>query len=301
MLDNISINFDPASLVVLNIILAVLMFGVSLNLKISDFSRIIKAPVAPSIGLVCQFIILPAITFGLTMLLHVPASMALGMILVSSCPGGVFSNVMTFLGKGSVATSVTMTAISSMTAVVMTPFNFAFYAAMNPATNELLTAININVLEVFALVLTVLGLPLLLGMWIGKHYPKLVEKSVRSMRILSLLVFISFVLIAFVKNLDIFAEHWQVFLWLVVLHNSCALLLGNVSARLFTLSVPDRRALTFEVGIQNSGLGLVLLFTFMPTLGGAMIITAFWGVWHLVSGLTLALFWSRDKSKVVAQ
>ena len=301
MLDQISINFDPASLILLNIILALLMFGVSLNLRVEDFRRIIKAPVAPSIGLVCQFILLPAITFGLTMLLNVPASMALGMILVSSCPGGVFSNVITFLGKGSVATSVTMTAVSSMAAVVMTPFNFAFYASMNPATNNLLSSININLVDVFVLVLTVLGMPLLLGMWAGKRYPIIVEKSVRPMRIVSLLVFISFVLLAFVKNLDIFAEHWQVFFWLVLLHNSCALMLGNGSARLFKLSVPDRRALTFEVGIQNSGLGLVLLFTFMPNLGGAMLITAFWGVWHLISGITLALFWSRTKNPLEAQ
>lgn len=293
MLDAAVVNFNPASLLVLNAILALLMFGVSLNLKPTDFTRVIKKPIAPIIGLVCQFVLLPALTYSLTMLLDVPAGMALGMILVSSCPGGVFSNVMTFLGRGNVATSITVTATSSLAAVFMTPINFSFYAWLNPNTRHLLAEVNMDIFAVFTIVLLVLGLPLLLGMWIGVKFPNLASKSVAPMRTLSLLIFLSFVALAFINNLSLFAQYWHVFMWLVVLHNGLALLTGNLAARLFRLPAADQRALTFEVGIQNSGLGLVLLFTFMPHLGGALVITAFWGVWHLVSGVALALFWSK--------
>ncbi|TDF38242.1 bile acid:sodium symporter family protein [Alteromonadaceae bacterium M269] len=292
-MDNVSINFNPESLLILNIILALLMLGVSLSLKVDDFTRVLKKPLAPAIGLLCQFIILPAFTYALTQLLDMAPSIALGMILVSSCPGGVFSNVITFIGKGNVATSVSMTAISSLSAVIMTPFNLTFYASLDPQTSEILSDVGISFSDVFTLIIMVLGLPLATGMYVGHRFPAIERASVKPLRKLSLIVFIGFVFIAFINNANLFAEYWPVFLWLVILHNGCALLLGNLSARLFKLQPDDRRAITFEVGIQNSGLGLVLLFTFMPNIGGAMMITAFWGVWHLVTGSTLAFIWSR--------
>lgn len=303
MLDNVSIQFDPASQIMLNVILALLMFGVSFNLKIEDFLRVFKRPVAPVIGLICQFILLPALTYGLTVWLNIPASMALGMILVSSCPGGNFSNVITFLARGNVATSVTMTAISSCVAVIMTPLNFSFYAWLNPQTRTILTNVEMSSVDIFGLIILVLGIPLALGMLVGNRYPTFAVKSTRPMRYASLLIFISFVVIAFAKNFDLFLQHWHTFVGYVALHNSLALGLGFLAATLFALQSPDKRAITFEVGIQNSGLGLILLFTFMPELGGAIIIAAFWGVWHLLSGLSLALLWSKSNPapKVVNQ
>lgn len=293
MLNDISIQFDPATQTALNFILASLMFGVALNMKLGDFNRIVKKPVAPAIGLVCQFLLLPAITCGLTIVLDVPASMALGMILVAACPGGNFSNLITFIARGNVATSVAMTAFSSVAAVLLTPANFGFYAWLNPSTRELLQDIALQPLQVLLLVFLVLGLPLLLGMWTGKRFPAFAERSNKPMRYLSLGVFFAFVMLAFANNAELFGQYWHLFVWYVIAQNTIALLLGYLFARLFKMSPADVRALTFEVGIQNSGLGLVLLFTFMPDLGGAIIITAFWGVWHLISGTGLALHWGR--------
>lgn len=288
-----TIAFDPASLVILNVILALMMFGVSLTLKPDDFRRVLRMPRAPVAGLIAQFLLLPLATCLVTWALNVDPQLALGMILVASCPGGSFSNIMTWLGRGSVAVSVSMTAISSLAATVLTPLNFAFYGWLNPHTRSYLTEISLQPENVLMLVLLVLALPLVLGMFTGNRFPRLAERSERPLRVASLLIFLGFVAIAFGNNVDLFLAKFNSFFWLVVGQNLLALSLGLGMARLMKLSVPDQRAVTMEVGIQNSGLGLVILFTFFPDAGGMMLITAFWGVWHLVSGLTLSQIWAR--------
>ncbi len=288
-----AIQFDPASLILLNAILACMIFGVSLSLKGEDFKRIVKAPVAPVAGLIAQFVLLPAATCLVTWWLAIDPALALGMILVAACPGGAFSNVMTWLARGSVAVSVSMTAVSSLAAIVMTPFNFALYGWLNPHTRELLTSIALDPLQVLTLVVLVLGLPLLLGMWVGQRFPRLAERSDKPFRVISLLVFMSFVAIAFGNNFELFLDRFHTVFWLVAGHNLLALALGAAMAYMMRLPEADRRAVTMEVGIQNSGLGLVILFTFLPGAGDMMLITAFWGVWHLVAGSALALYWSR--------
>jgi BASS family bile acid:Na+ symporter len=287
------IQFDPASLTLLSIILAFMMFGVSLTLKPADFTRVLQSPRAPVAGLIAQFLLLPAATCFATWALRIDPELALGMILVAACPGGTFSNVMTWLARGNVAVSVSMTAVSSLAATVMTPFNFAFYGALNPYTRDLLTSIAVDSSQILWLVLLVLALPIVLGMIAGHYFPALATRSEKPLRLVTLLIFLGFVAIAFGNNKDLFLERFHTFFWLVVGHNTLALSLGALMGWLLGLPVADRRAVTLEVGIQNSGLGLVILFTFMPQAGGMMLITAFWGVWHLVSGLLLANVWAR--------
>ncbi len=289
-----TVQFDPASLIILNAILALMMFGVSLNLKPEDFRRILMIPRAPIAGLIAQFGLLPLATCLLTWALGVDPELALGMILVASCPGGSFSNIMTWLGKGSVAVSVSMTAVSSLAATVLTPLNFAFYGWLNPHTRTYLTQISLEPGNILLLVVLVLAVPLILGMLTGGRFPKLAMRSEKPLRLVSLLIFLSFVAIAFLNNLELFLSRFHTFFWLVVGHNLLALGLGYAMARAMKLSLPDRRAVTMEVGIQNSGLGLVILFTFFPEAGGMMLITAFWGVWHLISGLTLSQIWAHS-------
>jgi BASS family bile acid:Na+ symporter len=288
-----ALQFDAASMILLNIIMAGMMFGVSLSLRLEDFKRIALAPIAPVAGMLAQFLLLPAATCLVTWALRIDAELALGMMLVAACPGGAFSNVMTWMARGNLAVSVSMTAVSSLAATVMTPLNFALYGWLNPYTREYLTQISLEPGSVLSLVLLVLALPMVVGMFTGRRFPGLVTRSEKPLRIISLLVFLGFVAIAFSKNLDLFVERFHSFFWLVVGHNLLALLLGYGMARLCRLPESDRRAVTLEVGIQNSGLGLVILFTFFPDAGGMLLITAFWGVWHLVSGLTLSQFWAR--------
>lgn len=288
-----AVVFEPRSLILLNLILALMMFGVSLSLRLEDFKRIVLSPVAPIAGLFAQFFLLPLATCLFTWALNIDPELALGMILVASCPGGSFSNIMTWLARGNVAVSVSMTAVSSLAAAILTPLNFAFYGWLNPYTREYLTQITIEPSSILILVLLVLALPLVLGMVMGRRFPELVMRIQKPLRIISLLVLMSFVAIAFSSNLTLFLERFHSFFWLVVAHNLLALSLGYGMGLMLKLPVADRRAVTLEVGIQNSGLGLVILFTFFPEAGGMMLITAFWGVWHLVSGLTLSQIWAR--------
>ncbi len=288
-----AVAFEPRSLILLNLILALMMFGVSLSLRIEDFKRIVLSPIAPIAGLFAQFFLLPLATCLFTWALNIDPELALGMILVASCPGGSFSNIMTWLARGNVAVSVSMTAVSSLAAAILTPVNFAFYGWLNPHTREYLTKITIEPSSILILVLLVLALPLVLGMVTGRRLPDLVVRIQKPLRIFSLLVLMAFVAIAFSSNFALFLERFHSFFWLVVGHNLLALSLGYGMGLMLKLPVADRRAVTLEVGIQNSGLGLVILFTFFPEAGGMMLITAFWGVWHLVSGLTLSQVWAR--------
>ena len=288
-----AVAFEPRSLILLNLILALMMFGVSLSLRLEDFKRVVLSPIAPIAGLFAQFFLLPLATCLFTWALNIDPELALGMILVASCPGGSFSNIMTWLARGNVAVSVSMTAVSSLAAAILTPVNFAFYGWLNPHTREYLTKITIEPSSILILVLLVLALPLVLGMVTGRRLPDLVVRIQKPLRIFSLLVLMAFVAIAFSSNFALFLERFHSFFWLVVGHNLLALALGYGMGLMLKLPVADRRAVTLEVGIQNSGLGLVILFTFFPEAGGMMLITAFWGVWHLVSGLTLSQIWAR--------
>lgn len=293
LLDSVQIQFDPASLVLLNVLLALMMFGASLSLRTDDFKYLLKQPKAPLIGLFSQFILMPAATFGLTRLLNVEPSLALGMILVASCPGGSFSNIMTWLARGNLATSVSMTGVSTLAALVMTPLNFAFYANLHPTTAQLLQTISIDPWDVMALVAMVLVLPLAIAMLVKHKFPATAKKLDSPFRYLSLVGFLVFVAIAFINNGGLFVAHYEKFIGLVILHNAIALSIGFTLSKLSQLNEADCRAVTLEVGIQNSGLGLVLLFSFFPSLGGMMLITAFWGVWHLITGLLLAFYWAK--------
>ncbi|VEE15911.1 bile acid:sodium symporter family protein [Ectopseudomonas mendocina] len=291
--EQVDIAFDPSSLVLINLIVALMMFGVSLDLRADDFRRVARAPKAPVIGMLAQFLALPALTCLACWALAIQPELALGMTLIAACPGGSFSNIMTWMARGNVALSVSMTAVSSIAASLLTPLNFALYAWLNPHTRPLLTQIELAPLNLLLLVLLVLGLPLLAGMWVGRRFPQLTLKVEKPLRLFALLVMLGFVALAFSRNLEQFTRHFHLFFWLVVAHNALALSIGYLCARLSGLPSADRRALTLEVGIQNSALGLVIIFTFFPQASGMLLIAAFWGCWHLVSGLSLAWLWSR--------
>lgn len=291
-----AINFDMGSLLVLNALLACMMFAVALTLRTDDFRRILLSPRAPVVGLLAQFILLPALTCLAVVLLAVEPQLALGMILVASCPGGNFSNILTWLARGNAALSVSMTAVSSLAATLLTPLNFALYGWLNPYTRGYLTDIAMDPWAVLALVVVVLGAPLVLGMFTGTRYPLLARRSEKPLRVVTLALFMVFIAVAFANNVHLFLERFHAFFWLVIGHNLFALALGYWAAILMGLPQADRRAVTLEVGMQNAGLGLVIIFTFFPEAGGMMLIVAFWGVWHLFSGVLLSQLWARYSS-----
>ena len=170
--DHLRHAFDPASLQVLGVILALVMLGVALDLKLEDFRAVLRSPRAPAVGLACQFVVLPAATFLLTLLLRPPPSMALGMILVAACPGGNMSNFLTHLAGGRTSLSIGMTAISTAAAVVMTPVNLALWGGLQPGTAALLRELALSPGDLFVGVALLLGVPLLSGMSLAAHAPR---------------------------------------------------------------------------------------------------------------------------------
>lgn len=293
--DEIVLNFDPHSLILLNVILGVIMFGVSLDLKLDDFRRVLQNPKGPVIGLIAQFILLPAFTYGLTLLIDPAPSIALGMILVSSCPGGNISNFFTNYARGNTALSVSMTSISTVLAIFMTPLNLTLWGSLNPATRSLLTKVDISFADMFLTIFLILGIPLILGMYFATKKPKIAEKLKIPFKYFSIIFFIGFVIAAFYKNVDNFMIYIKYVMYIVAVHNLVALSLGYFSAKFGKLPERDRRAITMEVGIQNSALGLILIFDFFHGLGGMALITAWWGIWHIIAGLTLGTYWSGKK------
>jgi bile acid:Na+ symporter, BASS family len=293
VIDQISLNFNKGGLLALNAVIGLMMYGMALDMKLEDFKRVARSPKGPAIGLAAQFILLPAFTFLLTLVLPVTASMALGMMLVAACPGGNLSNVMTYLARGNPALSVSMTAVSTAAAVVMTPLNLALWGSLNPATNAILRRVSLDPLDVFQTIVMILGIPLLLGLTTSRLYPALADKIRKPFKAVSVVIFCLFVAAALGANWQNFIRAIGLVAFGVFVHNALALTLGYTAARICGLAERDRRAVAIEVGIQNSALALVLIFQFFGGLGGMAIIAGWWGIWHIISGLAVAFYWSR--------
>ena len=292
--DEIRLNFNPASLAVLNAVLAFLMFGIALDTRIADFKRVARMPLAFAVGVGAQFIALPAITYALTRLLGVGPSIALGMILVACCPPGNISNILTHRAGGNVALSVSMTAVSNAIAIVAMPLNFAFWGGLHPTAAALMQSIAIDPLEMGGHILVIIGLPFVLGIWCADRFPRWTERFKKPMRILSFVTLIVFILGAIAGNWRFFLDYVGLVMVAVALHDTLAFATGWLCARAFGLADYDRRALTIEVGIRNAGLGLVLIFSFFGGLGGMAVVAGVWGFWDIIAGLVLASWWGRQ-------
>ncbi len=298
MIDQVQLDFDPSSLFLLNVVLGLVMFGIALDLTVDDFKRVIAEPRAVIVGLVGQLLLLPAMTFLLIVALEPHPSIALGMILVAACPGGNMSNFFTHLSQGNSGLSISMTSVVTLGAVFTTPFNVAFWGSLRPETAAILTEVHVDAVEMVTIIAMLLGGPIVLGMSVRAKWPEAAARWAKRFKIFSLVAFAAFVVIALGKNFGPFLEHIDKVFFLVLLHNGVALALGYTLANIMGLEDRDRRAITIEVGIQNSGLGLVLIFNFFAGLGGMAVIAAWWGVWHLVAGLTLGAYWARTSPAV---
>lgn len=291
-IDSITLNFSPESLVLMNVVIGFIMFGVALDMRPRDFDRHVIFSKGIIVGAVSQFLLLPAFTYVLIYILEPRPSIALGMILVAACPGGNLSNFMAHLAKGNTALSVTMTAVSTVLAVVMTPLNVSFWGSLNPETNELLKQVYLSPLDMFLNILMILGIPLILGMSFAALFPKVTRFLQKFMKYLSIVVFLAFVVVALKGNFQYFLDYVGMVAFAVFLHNALALLTGYFGSAVSGLQERDRRAVAIETGIQNSGLGLILIFNFFSGLGGMAVVAAWWGIWHIISGLTVSGIWS---------
>lgn len=297
VIDDIRINFDTESLWILNIALAVIMFGVALGITMEDFKRLIKNPKILLVGVFSQFILLPALTFLAIILIKPHPSFALGMMMIAACPGGNVSNFYSKMANGNAALSISLTAFATLVCLVMTPFNLQFWGGLYEPTDAILKTVELDPFELFKLVLLILGIPLILGMIVNHRYPKTAKKIEKILKPFSMIVFLALIIIAFYENLDIFLDYIYLVAMLVIFHNIGAFIIGYYTAKGFGLEKRDVKTISMETGIQNGGLGLLLIFQFFDGLGGMALLAAFWGVWDIFSGMALAGFWGR-KSKV---
>ena len=296
-IDSVRLNFSPESLMLLNAILSIVMFSIALDLRISDFKKLMLAPKALLTGMVSQFLVLPALTFAMLSLTNPRPSIALGLILIAACPGGNISNFITHRAGGNAALSVSMTGISTLAAILFTPLNVAFWGSLYAPTRSLLRETTLDPVSIAITVFFMLILPLILGILLNAQKPELAARIRKPMQWLSMAIFIGFIVLALAANWSFFLAYVTAVAGLVVLHNALALSGGYLTATVMRLSDYDRRAITIETGIQNSGLGLVLIFAFFGGLGGMAVAAAFWGIWHAISGLVLASLWSRSQAK----
>jgi BASS family bile acid:Na+ symporter len=303
-LDHIRLNFSPSNLHALNIAIGIVMFGVALEIKLRSFKEVFLSPKPAIIGFASQFILLPTITFLLIILLKdwLTPTMALGMVLVAACPGGNISNFITSLAKGNVVLSVSLTAIGTLAAVVLTPLNFAFWGKLviqffeNQSAGNLIHPIEIDIAQVFQTIFIILGIPLISGIIINTKFPEFTKKISGIVKKISLVIFVVIIIITLSKNFNFFLHAIQYIFIIVLIHNAVALLTGYGISSVFKLNPFDRKSISIETGIQNSGLALVLIFNpkiFPPELelGGMAIIAAWWGIWHMISGLAIAGYW----------
>jgi BASS family bile acid:Na+ symporter len=292
-IDQASLHLDPPVAVIMTVMVGFLVFSVALDLEWEHFRRVLTRPKAPLIGLLAQFGLLPAVAFGVATLTAATPSVALGLVLVSCCPGGPLSNYLTGSAKGNVATSVTMTAVSTASCVVITPLVFALWTSLDPELSALVRTINVDVRKVLLSLLVMVALPVPAAMRIAATRPARARKMRRWVRPAAMLVFAIVVVGVLGPNVKLLLAYASQALLPVASAFSAAVALAWVLARVTRLMPGDRRAVAMEVGMQNIPLALGMAMTFFPTLGGVAITAVTWGAFHLIGGFACAATWSR--------
>jgi BASS family bile acid:Na+ symporter len=264
------------------ILLGIVMFGMGLTLKASDFKLVFTKPIPVLIGLIAQFSIMPTMAFVIAYLLNLPAEIAAGLVLLGSVPGGTASNVMVFLAKGNLPLSITMTSVSTLVAPIMTPILLLIFAG---------EWMPVDPLSMFMSIVQVIIIPIVLGLLVNRYMPRATEKGAPLLPLISIVAITIIVMGVVAGNRDNIANAGILVFVSVLLHNGFGLLLGFYAAKLFKLPVQDQRAISIEVGMQNSGLGVALASVHFTPL--AALPSAFASAWQLITGTFLAARWGK--------
>ncbi len=288
-LDKLRIVLDPIGQAGVALALMIVMFSVALGLRVDDFSFLLEKPLLFAGGVVTQVFVLPLATFALIVFLAPPASVALGMIVVACCPGGAVSNLMTYLSRGNVGVSVALTATSSLLAAILTPASILFWSHSYTPTSKLLQTLDLSPWLFLTQTTLLLALPLLLGMIVAARAPEVAARIRRQAMPLGVTALIGVIVYGLVYFRDILIPVLSVIGLVVLLHNALAFLTGAAAGFALSGRTATRRALTFEIGIQNSGLALIILLSQLKGLGAAAGVAVFWGLWHLIAGGILVI------------
>ena len=265
-------------------LLGLVMFGMGITLTFNDFGEVAKHPKSVFIGVVGQFVIMPSIAFVLAKIFDLPPDLAVGVILVGSCPGGTSSNVMTYLAKGNTALSVACTTISTLISPLLTPTIFYVLASQ---------WLDIDASAMFLSVLKMVLFPIFLGLVVRALFKKAIEQASQTMPLVSVISIVLILAAVVAVSKDKIVESGLLIFSVVVLHNCLGYLIGFFSAKLFKLNVVDSKAIAIEVGMQNSGLGAALAAAHFNPI--AAVPSALFSFWHNVSGPVLANIFSNMK------
>ncbi len=276
----------------INWLLGIVMFGMGLTLKASDFAEVFKRPKDVVLGAVCQFTLMPLLAFLLCKVFHLSPELTIGVILVGTCPGGTSSNVMTYLSHGDVPLSVSMTAVSTLLAPLMTPFLTLVYAGKT---------VDVNFWAMFVSVLKVVFLPIILGLVVNHFFGKFTEKAAKALPLVSTTAIVMIVAAVVSVNSDRLKTVGGLIVVVVMLHNLLGYLTGYLVAKALRLDTTKCRAISIEVGMQNSGLATSLAATHFAQYPLATVPGAVFSVWHNISGALLAAFFNRRSMKQAAK
>lgn len=292
-IDQSAFHFSQTAGLAMAFMVGFLVFAAALDLTWLRFRRVLERPRATVIGLIAQFVILPAVAFGVGRLLVGSPSVAIGLLLVTCCPGGALSNYLTSVAKGDVATSICMTAVSTVVSVVVTPLLFAFWVSQNPKTAALLREIEIDPGRVVMALMIMLVIPVAGGMLVRARAAAMAEKMRRWVRRFAMLVFGTVVALVLGANFQLLSSYAVQTLSPIIVTFGVAVGLGWLLARLARLIDAERRAVAIEVAMQNVALAIAMAVAFFPTLVGVAVTSAMWGVVHLAGGFLLAGAWAR--------
>ncbi len=277
-----SVSFIKTSYI--NYLLAVVMFGMGLTLKPNDLKIVFSRPRDVAVGVIAQFSIMPFLGYVLTVIFSLPTELAIGVILVGTCPGGTSSNVITYLSKGDTALSVGMTATTTLMAPVMTPLLTYIYAGQN---------IDVDMMSMFLSILEVVAVPIALGFIINRFFGKFTAKAVDVLPLVSVVAITAIVASVVSANSARLTDAGLLILAVVVLHNVCGYLLGYGAAKLARMDTTRCRAVSIEVGMQNSGLASSLAAVHFAAYPLATVPGAVFSVWHNVSGAIMANWYAK--------
>lgn len=270
----------------INPLLGIIMFGMGLTLQAEDFKVVFSRPKDVLVGCLAQFTVMPLLAFALTKIFRLEPALAIGVILVGCCPGGTASNVITYLAKGDLALSVGMTAVSTLLAPVLTPLLVWLLAG---------ETVDVDVVGMLLSILWVVILPIALGLLVKRFWPRATEQASAYLPALSTLAICLIVLIVIAANAHKLLDGGLVILLVVVLHNVCGLGAGYLIGKLLRLTPAKRRAISVEVGMQNSGLASSLATLHFAAYPLATIPGALFSVWHNISGALVAKLYSRKQ------
>jgi BASS family bile acid:Na+ symporter len=279
---------------ILMMVLATMVYTVALELKAEDFRYVARHPVAVGIGLVAQFVLLPGATLLLTLALDLPPATEAAMMLVAACPGGTLSNVITAFGRGNLALSLAISAVAGVLALLLTPLNFSLMIAANPATAAWAREIAVDPFDLVTTLVLLLALPMGAAMLTARYAPAAAARMRKPLARFAALALVAFIVLAVAAQWKLFLVALGNTLPLVILHNALGLALGWLGSLAARLPVADRRAVTIEGGMQNSGLALGIIATQFNSELSMIAVASLWGIWHIVSGGALALLWRRN-------